>query len=66
MFFGEHRKTIEKAMREKSLFALVNDWLERTPGLEEEGFNFFSKFEDNVAVMLKQERAEAEVVYCFI
>ena len=53
-------------MREKSLFALVNDWLERTPGLEEEGFNFFSKFEDNVAVMLKQERAEAEVVYCLI
>ena len=53
-------------MREKSLLTLVNIWLERTPGLEEEGFNFFCKFKDNVAVMLKQEKAEAEVVYCFI
>ena len=62
VFFGDDRKTLEKAMQEKSLFDVVNDWLERTPGLKEDGFNFFSKFKASVTGMLRQERAVAEVI----
>ena len=63
VFFGKEKEALEKAMKEKSLFDVVNDWLERTPGLEEDGFNFFRKFKASVTGMLKQERAEAEVIY---
>lgn len=33
---------------EPSLLELVQRWLERTPGLEEDGFNFWAKFQDSV------------------
>lgn len=38
-------------------------WLERTPGLEPEGFNFWGKFEVNVLKGLEKELAIVQVNY---
>ena len=62
VFFGEERKKLEDASKERSLFEAVNDWLERTPGLDENGFNFFGKFQTSVRGMLDQEALEAQVL----
>jgi len=35
--------------------------LERTPGLEENGFDFWRKYKKSVQTMLKTQKAEAEV-----
>lgn len=47
---------IQKSESEPSLFKLIERWLERTPGLEEDGFNFLSKYELAVNTMLQNER----------
>lgn len=47
---------IKKSESEPSLFKLIERWLERTPGLEEDGFNFLSKYASAVNQMLKSER----------
>lgn len=36
-------------------------WLERTPGLEETGFNFWEKYRNVVATMLQEEEDLAMV-----
>ena len=36
-------------------------WLERTPGLETDGFDFWGKFEANVDQALKCEKQKIEV-----
>ncbi|XP_018327459.1 tryptophan 2,3-dioxygenase [Agrilus planipennis] len=41
-------KAIEKSESEPSLKELVERWLERTPGLENEGFNFWEKYKKAV------------------
>lgn len=40
--------TVLKSEKESSLCDLVQKWLERTPGLEKNGFNFWQKFEETV------------------
>lgn len=47
---------IKKSESEPSLFKLIERWLERTPGLEEDGFNFLKKYGDAVNSMLQAER----------
>lgn len=47
---------------EPSLSDLVQRWLERTPGLEENGFNFWKKYEKVVTIMLNNQQKEAEAV----
>lgn len=50
--FGDDANAVEKIIdseTEPSLCDLVQKWLERTPGLEEDGFNFWKKFQDNVS-----------------
>lgn len=48
-------------MKEKlPLFSLR--WLERTPGLEETGFNFWEKYRSVVESMLETEDADAAVI----
>lgn len=47
---------IKKSESEPSLFKLIERWLERTPGLEEDGFNFLAKYCDAVNNMLQDER----------
>ncbi|XP_034477391.1 tryptophan 2,3-dioxygenase [Drosophila innubila] len=39
---------IRSSEDEPSLLELVQRWLERTPGLEEDGFNFWAKFQQSV------------------
>lgn len=47
--------SIKMSESEPSLFKLIERWLERTPGLEEEGFNFVAKYENAVKEMLQTE-----------
>lgn len=54
-------KNIMKSEEEPSLQNLVSRWLERTPGLEEKGFNFWKKYKMAVDSILTQEYREAEV-----
>ncbi|BES91492.1 Hypothetical protein NTJ_04300 [Nesidiocoris tenuis] len=56
--FGRDEKALEeiyKSEREPSLAQLVEQWLERTPGLEEDGFNFWGKYKSNVLAMLQTQ-----------
>ncbi|KAL5276617.1 TDO2 family protein [Megaselia abdita] len=46
---------IEESEEEPSLLNLVQTWLERTPGLEEDGFNFWQKFQDSVDQFLDDQ-----------
>jgi len=43
------------------LAAFPQGWLERTPGLEEDGFDFWRKYKKSVQNMLDTMKAEAEV-----
>lgn len=58
-FVKEDRKQLDEAHKDKSLFDLVNKWLERTPGTESDGFNFFGKFRSTVESMVEAMRVEA-------
>jgi len=49
-------EAIKKSESEPSLFKLIERWLERTPGLEDDGFNFLAKYELAVNAMLQTER----------
>jgi tryptophan 2,3-dioxygenase len=51
---------IEKSEQQPSLTDLVQRWLERTPGLELEGFNFWGKYQKAVERLLQEQRALAE------
>lgn len=62
--FGDDPTAVDKIVTsetEPSLCDLVQKWLERTPGLEESGFNFWAKFKNNVNALLDQESKKAEV-----
>ncbi|XP_007437938.1 tryptophan 2,3-dioxygenase [Python bivittatus] len=56
-FKGKEYELLLKSEQEPTLLQLVEAWLERTPGLEPEGFNFWGKFEVNVLKGLEQESA---------
>ncbi|XP_070613405.1 tryptophan 2,3-dioxygenase [Erythrolamprus reginae] len=56
-FKGKEYELLLKSEQEPTLLQLVKAWLERTPGLEPEGFNFWGKFEVNVHNGLEQEYA---------
>ena len=40
---------------------LVQEWLERTPGLDADGFNFWGQLEENIFRGLAQEKERIEV-----
>lgn len=44
-----------------SLSDLLQKWLERTPGLEVDGFNFWGKFQDGVETLLREQEDSAKV-----
>lgn len=48
---------IEMSEGELSLSDIVQQWLERTPGLELEGFNFWGKFQSAVQKLLEDQKA---------
>ncbi|NXF88069.1 T23O dioxygenase, partial [Eubucco bourcierii] len=56
-FKGEEYELLLKSEQEPTLLQLVEAWLERTPGLEAEGFDFWGQFEVNVLKGLEEEFA---------
>lgn len=62
--FGSEPNALDAIIRsenEPSLTDLVQKWLERTPGLELDGFNFWGKFKDSVEVLLKEKEDQAKL-----
>ena len=62
--FGDNpsaMNSIETSEVEPSLLDLIQKWLERTPGLEENGFNFWQKFQTSVDNFLKDQEKSAMV-----
>lgn len=53
-------KDIEDSEQNPSLSDLVQKWLERTPGLEMDGFNFWGKFEESVEKLLHKLEINAQ------
>ncbi|XP_025005854.1 tryptophan 2,3-dioxygenase isoform X2 [Gallus gallus] len=56
-FKGEDYELLLKSEQEPTLLQLVEAWLERTPGLEAEGFDFWGQFEVNILKGLEEEFA---------
>lgn len=62
-------EAIRRSEEEPSLSDLVQRWLERTPGLELDGFNFWGKFKDAVEQQFReieegiQVKVIARVIY---
>jgi tryptophan 2,3-dioxygenase len=54
------QKALEDSEMEMSLLRLVEKWLERTPGLETSGFNFWKRYQCSVARYLEVQRKAAE------
>ena len=52
---------IRASENEPSLQEMVGKWLERTPGLEEDGFNFWRKYKNVVNSLLQTQKKEADV-----
>lgn len=62
--FGDDPKSIESLNAseiEPSLSDLVQKWLERTPGLETNGFSFWTKFQNSVNNLLEEQEKKAKV-----
>uniref|UniRef100_A0A671R999 Tryptophan 2,3-dioxygenase n=1 Tax=Sinocyclocheilus anshuiensis TaxID=1608454 RepID=A0A671R999_9TELE len=47
-FHGQESETLLSSEQEATLLQLVEQWLERTPGLEKDGFNFWGKLQANI------------------
>ena len=69
---GKDKIKVEQSEKERSLFELLENWLERTPFLSFEGFNFWEQYSDAVRSMLNNEEmviqknpnyTEKEIVY---
>ncbi|XP_030639481.1 tryptophan 2,3-dioxygenase B-like [Chanos chanos] len=61
-FHGQESEDLLRSEQEPSLLQLVEKWLERTPGLEEDGFNFWGKLQANIeeGFKLKMQKLEKE------
>lgn len=51
---------LQRSEEEPSLCELVQRWLERTPGLEEDSFNFWVQYRRVVDAMIDEQQSEAE------
>ncbi|KAL7886276.1 hypothetical protein AOLI_G00065710 [Acnodon oligacanthus] len=59
-FRGQDIELLLQSEKEPTLLQLVEKWLERTPGLEEDGFNFWGKLESNIFDGLRREKDKIE------
>uniref|UniRef100_A0A672RQX4 Tryptophan 2,3-dioxygenase n=1 Tax=Sinocyclocheilus grahami TaxID=75366 RepID=A0A672RQX4_SINGR len=59
-FHGQESETLLSSEQEPTLLQLVEKWLERTPGLENDGFNFWGKLQANIEEGLKIEKHKLE------
>lgn len=54
---------LQRSEEEPSLCELVQRWLERTPGLDEEHpTNFWSQYQETVEALIREQQNEAEVL----
>lgn len=60
VFSEEQQSALNKAESEPSFFDLVEKWLERTPFLNFDGFDFKSHYLDSVARMTEREKEAIE------
>ncbi|XP_075468799.1 tryptophan 2,3-dioxygenase isoform X2 [Ascaphus truei] len=60
-FKGKENELLLKSEEELTLLGLVEAWLERTPGLEEEGFNFWGKLHVNIFKGLEEQFQAAKI-----
>ncbi|XP_037086363.1 tryptophan 2,3-dioxygenase-like isoform X2 [Pollicipes pollicipes] len=58
----ELMEQIRDSEEQPSLAALVERWLERTPGISAKGFNFWDRFQGAVKAMLNDELKAAQAV----
>ncbi|NXA99221.1 T23O dioxygenase, partial [Cnemophilus loriae] len=56
-FKGHDHELLLQSEQEPTLLQLVEAWLERTPGLDAEEFDFWAQFEENVLKGLEEEFA---------
>ncbi|XP_055040797.2 tryptophan 2,3-dioxygenase B [Misgurnus anguillicaudatus] len=61
-FHGEESESLLRSQEEPSLLRLVEKWLERTPGLEGDGFNFWGKLHANIEEGFKLEKQKLEKI----
>ncbi|KAK3536045.1 hypothetical protein QTP70_025642, partial [Hemibagrus guttatus] len=54
------QELLHNSEKEHTLLGLVQTWLETTPGLEEDGFNFLGKLRVNVSEALRRQRQKME------
>ncbi|KAG1954325.1 tryptophan 2,3-dioxygenase A [Pimephales promelas] len=59
-FRDQENELLLNSEQEPTLLQLVEQWLERTPGLEEDGFNFWGKLEENILEGLGSEKENIE------
>ncbi|XP_063067896.1 tryptophan 2,3-dioxygenase B [Engraulis encrasicolus] len=59
-FQGPDSEVLMHSEKEPTLLRLVEQWLERTPGLETDGFDFWGKFQSNVEQGFKFQRQKIE------
>ena len=57
VFTEDKRQELQQAEEKRSMLQLVNEWLERTPFLEAEEFNFIESYKKSVQSMLAKEKA---------
>ncbi|XP_077464641.1 tryptophan 2,3-dioxygenase A isoform X1 [Stigmatopora argus] len=60
IFKGQDGELLLATEQESSLLKLVEEWLERTPGLETDGFNFWESLEINIFNGLRTEEQNIE------
>uniref|UniRef100_A0A3B1IPV7 Tryptophan 2,3-dioxygenase n=1 Tax=Astyanax mexicanus TaxID=7994 RepID=A0A3B1IPV7_ASTMX len=60
IFRGQEIELLLRSEQEATLLQLVEKWLERTPGLEEDGFSFWGKLEVNIFEGLRREKEKIE------
>ena len=53
----DEKDAVEKSENEYSLFQLLESWLERTPFLQFEGFDFWDQYSVAVRSLLKNEKS---------
>ncbi|XP_051514234.1 tryptophan 2,3-dioxygenase A isoform X2 [Myxocyprinus asiaticus] len=59
-FRDQESELLLHSEQEPTLLRLVEQWLKRTPGLEEDGFNFWWKLQTNIFEELRKEKEKIE------
>jgi len=60
-FNPDELQSLETEQKKPTLLELVQQWLERTPGLEEDGFNFPKQYKHAVEIFLQAKKDSIKV-----